>query len=99
VSLGQALAYPTHVVQAFEQRDGGIVPVEPRACPSAGSACALAVRLAQTHVGSTACERAYRHKRELDVDLADNPFRVVKRKCQGHGCGQGRRRRPDQAIV
>jgi hypothetical protein len=33
--------------------------------------------------GLTACERAYRHKRELDVDLAHDPFRVVKRECQG----------------
>jgi hypothetical protein len=31
-----------HVVQAFEQREGGIVPVEPKACPSAASARALA---------------------------------------------------------
>jgi hypothetical protein len=30
-----------HVVQAFEQQDGGIVPVEPKACPSAASARAL----------------------------------------------------------
>ena len=25
-----------HVVQAFEQRDGGIVPLEPKACPLRG---------------------------------------------------------------
>ena len=26
-----------HIVQAFEERDGGIVPVQPKVCPSAGS--------------------------------------------------------------
>jgi hypothetical protein len=36
-----------HVVQAFEQRDGGIVPLEPKACPSAASARGLANRLAR----------------------------------------------------
>jgi hypothetical protein len=46
-----------HVVQAFQQRDGGIVPVEPKACPSAGSARALAGRLAQTRVGVIAWSR------------------------------------------
>ena len=46
-----------HVVQAFEERDGGIVPVEPKACPSAASARALAARLAQTHVGVIAWSR------------------------------------------
>jgi hypothetical protein len=44
-------SHTLHVVQAFEERDGGIVPVEPKACPSAGSAHALAARLAQTYVG------------------------------------------------
>jgi hypothetical protein len=44
-------------LQAVEQRDGGIVPVEPKACPSAGSARALAARLAQTHVGVIAWAR------------------------------------------
>ena len=38
-------AHTSHVVQAFAERDGRIVSVEPRACPSAGSARALAVRL------------------------------------------------------
>jgi hypothetical protein len=44
-------SHTLHVVQAFEERDDGIVPVEPKACPSAASARALAARLAQTHVG------------------------------------------------
>jgi hypothetical protein len=39
------------VVQAFEDRDRGIVPISPNGlCPSAGSARALAARLAQNHV-------------------------------------------------
>jgi hypothetical protein len=50
-------SHTLHVVQAFEQRDGGIVPVEPKACPSAASARALAGRLAQTHVGVIAWSR------------------------------------------
>jgi hypothetical protein len=54
-----------HVVQAFEQRDDGIVPVEPKACPSAASARALAARLAQTHVGVIAWSRTG------DPDLGD----------------------------
>jgi hypothetical protein len=41
----------TYVVQAFEECEGGIVPLEPKACPSAASARAIAARLAQTHVG------------------------------------------------
>ncbi len=41
-------------------RDGGIVPVEPKACPSAASA-----RLAQTHVGVIAWSRTG------DPDLGD----------------------------
>jgi hypothetical protein len=43
--------------RCFQQRDGVIVPVEPKACPSAGSARALAARLAQTHVGVIAWSR------------------------------------------
>jgi hypothetical protein len=31
-------AQTLHVVQGFEERDGGIVPVQPKVCPSAGSA-------------------------------------------------------------
>jgi hypothetical protein len=50
-------SHTLHVVQAFEERDGEIVPVEPKACPSAGSARALAARLAQTHVGVIAWSR------------------------------------------
>jgi hypothetical protein len=50
-------SHTLHVVQAFEERDGGIVPAEPKACPSAGSARALAARLAQTHVGVIAWSR------------------------------------------
>jgi hypothetical protein len=46
-----------HVVQAFEQRDGGIVPLEPKACPSAASARGLANRLAGTHAGVIAWSR------------------------------------------
>jgi hypothetical protein len=46
-----------HVVQAFEQQDGGIVPVEPKACPSAASARAFAARCAQTCVGVIAWSR------------------------------------------
>lgn len=38
-------------------RDRGIVPVQPKVCPSAGSARALAARLAQTHVGVIAWSR------------------------------------------
>jgi hypothetical protein len=52
-------AHTFHVVQAFEQRDGGIVPLESKACPSAGSARALAARLAPTtSVSSPGQERA-----------------------------------------
>lgn len=54
-----------HVVQAFEERDGGVVPVEPKACPSAASARALASRLAQTHLGVIAWSRTG------DPDLGD----------------------------
>jgi hypothetical protein len=54
-----------HVVQAFEARDGGVVPVEPKACRSAASARALAGRLAQTHLGVIAWSRAG------DPDLGD----------------------------
>ena len=38
-------SHTLHVVQAFEERDGGIVAVEPKACPSAGFARALAAKL------------------------------------------------------
>ena len=46
-----------HVVQAFEQRDDGIVAAEPKTCPSAGSARALAARLASQHAGAIAWSR------------------------------------------
>ena len=49
-----------HVVQAFTQQDDGIVATEPKACPSAGAARALAARLAQTHVGVIAWSRTGR---------------------------------------
>jgi hypothetical protein len=58
-------SHTLHVVQAFEERDGGIVPVEPKACSSAASARALAGRLAQTHVGVIAWSRT------SDPDLGD----------------------------
>ena len=54
-----------HVVQAFEQRDGGIVPLEPKACPSAASARGLANQLAGTHAGVIAWSRTG------DPDLGD----------------------------
>jgi hypothetical protein len=50
-------SHTLRVVQAFEERDGGIVPVEPEACPCAGCARALAARLAQTYVGVIAWSR------------------------------------------
>ena len=46
-----------HVVQAFEQRDGSIAPVQAKVCPSAGSARASAARLARDHVGVIAWSR------------------------------------------
>jgi hypothetical protein len=58
-------SHTIHVVQAFEQRDDGIVPVEPKACPSAASARALAGQLARTHVGVIAWSRTG------DPDLGD----------------------------
>ena len=50
-------SHTLHVVQAFEESDGGIVPIQPKVCPSAGSARALAARLAQNHVGVIAWSR------------------------------------------
>jgi hypothetical protein len=44
-------SHTLHVMQAFEEREGGIVPVEPKACLAVGSARALAARLAPTHAG------------------------------------------------
>lgn len=38
-------------LQAVEERNGGVVPVEPKACLAVGSARALAARLAPTHAG------------------------------------------------
>lgn len=46
-----------HVVQGFEQREDGIVAAEPKACPSAASARALAARIASGHVGVIAWSR------------------------------------------
>jgi hypothetical protein len=46
-----------HVVQAFEERDGGIAPIQPRVCASADSARALAARLARDHIGVIAWSR------------------------------------------
>src|ERR1700681_31751 len=53
----RARSHTIHVVQAFAEREGRIVPVEPKACPAAGSARALAARLAQTRVGVIAWSR------------------------------------------
>jgi hypothetical protein len=50
-------SHTLYVVQAFEQREDGIVPAEPKACPSAASARALAGRLARTHIGVIAWSR------------------------------------------
>jgi hypothetical protein len=67
-------SHTLHVVQAFEERDGAIVPVQPKVCPSAGSARALAARLAQTHVGVIAWSRTG------DPDLGDwDPPEVLVR--------------------
>jgi hypothetical protein len=44
-------SHTLHVVQAFEDRDGSLVAIEPQACPSAGSARALAAKYARTHAG------------------------------------------------
>ena len=46
-----------HVVQAFEQRGDGVMAAEPKSCPSAGAARALAARLALTHAGVIAWSR------------------------------------------
>jgi hypothetical protein len=46
-----------HVVQTFEQREDGIVAAEPKTCPSAASARALAARLASQHAGVIAWSR------------------------------------------
>jgi hypothetical protein len=58
-------SHTLHVVQAFELRDGGVVPLQPKPCPSAASARALAGRLAQTNVGVIAWSRTG------DPDLGD----------------------------
>jgi hypothetical protein len=60
-------SHSLHIVQAFEELDGGIVPVQPKVCPSAGSARALAARLAPTHAGVIAWSRTG------DPDLGDTP--------------------------
>ena len=44
-------SHTLYVVEAFEERDGGVVPAEPRACPSEAAARALADWLALTHAG------------------------------------------------
>jgi hypothetical protein len=56
-------SHTLYVVEAFEERDGGVVPIEPKACPSEASARELAGRLAQTHVGAWS--------RTGDPDLGD----------------------------
>jgi hypothetical protein len=67
-------SHTLHVVQAFEERDNAIVPVQPKVCPSAGSARALAERLAQNHVGVIAWSRTG------DPDLGDwGPPKVLVR--------------------
>jgi len=58
-------SHTLHVVQAFEERDGGIAPIQPKVCPSAGSARALAARLSQNYVGVIAWSRTG------DPDLGD----------------------------
>jgi hypothetical protein len=50
-------SHTLHIVQAFEEQDGGVVSVRPKVCPSAGSARALAARLALNHVGVIAWSR------------------------------------------
>jgi hypothetical protein len=50
-------SHTIHVAHAFAEREGGIVPVEPKACPAARSARALAARLAPTHAGVIAWSR------------------------------------------
>ena len=47
-----------YVVQAFERQEDGIVPVEPKACPSASAARSIANRLMSTHAGVIAWSRA-----------------------------------------
>jgi hypothetical protein len=58
-------SHTLHVVQAFEEQEGSVVPVQPKVCPSAGSARTLAARLAQTHAGVIAWSRTG------DPDLGD----------------------------
>jgi hypothetical protein len=58
-------AHTLHVVQAFEQREEGVTPVEPKACQSAGAARSMATQLARTHVGVVAWSR------KGDPDLGD----------------------------
>jgi hypothetical protein len=58
-------SHTLYVVEAFEERDGGVVPAEPKACPSEAAARALADRLALTHVGVIAWSRTG------DPDLGD----------------------------
>jgi hypothetical protein len=62
-------SHTLHIVQAFEEREGSIVPIEPKACPSAGSARALAARLAETHVGVWSCPCLTGH-RAMVIELA-----------------------------
>jgi hypothetical protein len=50
-------SHTLHVVQAFEDRDGALVAIEPQACPSAASALALAATYAGTHAGVIAWSR------------------------------------------
>ena len=58
-------SHTLYVVEAFEERDGGVVPAEPKACPSKAAARALADRLALTHADVIAWSRTG------DPDLGD----------------------------
>jgi hypothetical protein len=50
-------AHTLYIVQAFDQRDEAIVPIEPKSCPSAYSARALAAKYAHSHAGVIAWSR------------------------------------------
>jgi hypothetical protein len=58
-------SHTLYVVEAFEEREGGVVPTEPKVCPSEASARELAGRLALTHAGVIAWSRTG------DPDLGD----------------------------
>ena len=58
-------SHTLYVVEAFEEREGGVVPAESKACPSEASARELAGRLALTHADVIAWSRTG------DPDLGD----------------------------